>query len=193
MNYFLGYVGRIRQLSGCITFIVGFILTMNFPSTGYSQAEQLSTEFRSNNKVLGCDESVALQDIIVTEALERLEEESVLLVIIRPSTSENNDLLSRRRLFNVQQYFRDRGSRLNMEKVLFALGTPVPGNSRLEYYINGKLSLRLIYPTKGYICHSCCGPDPAYYPYKKVTTIINEGSHNSITTKLSSDRATTCL
>jgi hypothetical protein len=144
------------------------VLLLCATSFAYGQVEKFTKDLRFNDEVLGCDESVALQDLVVSEALGLMQEESFLIVVIRPGNNDNNDLLTQRRLFNVKQYFRDRGSRLNNKKVLIVLGAPVDGQSRLEYYLNGKLFLSLIYPNKGFICHSCCGPDPAYYPYKKM-------------------------
>ena len=125
------------------------------------------TELRLNDKVLACDDGVSLQDLAVGEAFKNLGKDAVLFVVIRPSRGEDTKELSAKRIYNVEQYFRDRGSRMESQRVLVTLGPSVEGNARLEYYINGEIFVRLIYPDKGFICHSCCGPDPAYYPHKK--------------------------
>jgi hypothetical protein len=89
-------------------------------------------------------------------------------VVVSQGIGENSDKLLQRRLYNVHQYFRDRGKRLSREKIIVSVGESVSGNGRLEYYINGQLYLRLLYPKNGYICHSCCGPDMDYYPDKRI-------------------------
>lgn len=144
-----------------------FFVAMFTTSILLAQNSQTEIEPKINDKLLVCDESVALQDIVVTEALTKLKENSVLFVVVSQGTSENSDKLLQQRLYNVRQYFRDRGNRLSREKIIIVIGQAVSENGRLEYYINGQLVLRLLYPKDGFICHRCCGPDEDYYPDKE--------------------------
>ncbi len=147
-----------------------FLITIFLASALHAQTKD-ETTLGFDGIPLSCDDSVALQDYLVTEALAKLKENSVLFVVVSQGVEENSDSLLQRRIYNVRQYFRDRGSRLSGEKIVVVIGEPVPGNGRIEYYINGKLSMRLLYPKNGYICHSCCGPDKNFYPEKEVYEI----------------------
>ncbi len=118
------------------------------------------------NEILNCESSLAHQDIVVSEALEQTKTGGVLIVVIRLGDGENSSELTRRRLYNLRQYFRQRGSRLKPEQVVLAAGERVKGYGRIEYYLNGKLHERILFPKNGYTCHRCCGPDDEYYPDK---------------------------
>lgn len=156
-------------LSSTITRFLGvFFITIFIASVLHAQNSQTETILGFSGKPLSCDDSVAFHDLIVTEALTKLKENSVLFVVVSQGTGENSDELIQRRLYNIHQYFRDRGNRLSREKIIIVVGQSVSGNGRIEYYINGQLYLRLLYPKNGYICHSCCGPDIDYYPDKGI-------------------------
>lgn len=135
-------------------FLFIFFLGLIVVSSALGQERVSGTDLRSINKVLGCEETVALQDVIVTEALRLLGTESVLFVVVRPGARENFEKLTNQRLFLARQYFRERGRRLNADKSIVVLGPPTSGAGRLEYYINGELYLRLLYPKNGYVCHN---------------------------------------
>lgn len=117
-------------------------------------------------RLLSCEEELERQDFVVAQALEKLKDDSLLFVIVRQGNKESSNDLAIRRLHNVNRYFKERGSRLPFEKVLVAVGEPVPGFGRIEYYIFGQLRQVILYPQNGFICHSCCGPDKRYYPEK---------------------------
>jgi hypothetical protein len=121
-------------------------------------------------ELLSCDDAVARQDFVVTEALTRLDGESILIVVLRPSAGEKSNLIRAKRLYNLQQYFKDRGKRLPADRFVIAVGPPVSGLARIEYYLDGKLFEKINFPRNGFVCHRCCGPDPAYYPDKKAPT-----------------------
>lgn len=118
------------------------------------------------NEILNCETSLVHQDYVVSEALEQTKTSGVLIVIVRLGDGENSSELTHRRLYNLRQYFKQRGSRLKPEQVVLAAGERVKGYGRIEYYLNGKLHERLLFPRNGYICHSCCGLDERYYPEK---------------------------
>lgn len=118
-----------------------------------------------NDRILNCEMELLTQDAVLSKALE-LQGGGILIVVIRPGTRETSAELTRRRLFNVKKYFSDRGKELPTSKVLFTIGEPVIGYGRVQYYLDGKLLQQLVFPTNGYICHSCCGPDADYYPEK---------------------------
>jgi hypothetical protein len=149
-------------------FFVFCFLTSFCVCLARAQPEQTQSLLqRRNESVLSCDDGVARQDFIVSEALEKLKDDTFLFVILRQSINESSENLAERRLFNIQRYFfKERGSRLPGKKVVIAIGQPVEGLGRVEYYIDGRLFEFLFYPRNGFICHSCCGPDDSYYPDK---------------------------
>ena len=119
---------------------------------GFSQNQKPEKDLRTIDKVLGCEESVALQDIIVSEALKVRNANSLLIAVIRPGKNENVDKVNQERLSRSRQYFDARGARIGPEKSMVVLGPSVSGPGRIEFYINGELYLRLIYPNNGNIC-----------------------------------------
>ncbi|MBA2335716.1 MAG: hypothetical protein H0V90_12380 [Blastocatellia bacterium] len=135
------------------------LLPLLFPTGGHGQFQDLSNP-------LGCDEAVARQDVVVSVALERLRENSFLIVVIRPGAGETSKKLASERLFNINQYFRLRGSRITPDKLVIATGAQTQSLGQVEFYINGQLADALPYPRNGFICHACCGPDTDFYPDK---------------------------
>jgi len=123
----------------------------------------------SNEKLLTCDDAVARQDMIVSVALAELKANSYLIVIVRPGAHEKSKKLESERLFNVQQYFRLRGRRIDSDKVIIATGLRTEGLGRLDFYLHGQLTDSLPYPRNGFLCHACCGPDTDFYPDKSRT------------------------
>lgn len=130
-----------------------------------------------NGLFLSCDDAVARQDYAVSEALDALKNEGdkeqigpVLIVILRQSVEERSQKLLKERLQNLEQYFRDRGSRLKSQHVLVAVGPAVEGYGRIEYYIFGRLNETIYFRKNGFVCHECCGPDDRYYPHRKKAT-----------------------
>ena len=131
-------------------------------------------EFRyDHDELLNCEQNLVRQDIVVNDALEKTKTDGVLIAIVRLGDGENSQQLVRRRIFNIRQYFRTRGHRLPSEKLVVAQGEKVKGYGRIEYYLDGKLHERLLYPKNSFICQSCCGPDPDYYPYKPKRKVNN--------------------
>ncbi len=120
------------------------------------------------DELLNCERNLLYQDVVINAALEQTKEDGVLIVVVRLGDSEASRELIRRRLYNLRQYFKERGSRLVTERIIFAEGERVKGYGRIEYYLGGKLYERLLFPKNGYICHSCCGLDHNYYPEKEV-------------------------
>lgn len=136
-------------------------LFLLFPTFIFAQ------ERRSDyDELLNCERELLYQDLVVNAALEKTKENGVLIVIVRLGDGETSPELIRRRLYNVRQYFKERGSRIVSEKVIIAEGERTKGYGRIEYYLDGKLYERLLFPKNGYICHSCCGPDGNYFPEK---------------------------
>jgi hypothetical protein len=126
---------------------------------------------KSPYKILQCDDAVSHQDFVVSETLDKLKlglehDGPALIVILRQSVDETSQKLLRERLYNIDQYFLRRGSRLESNQVLIAVGNPVKGNGRIEYYLNGRLLETILFPKRGFICHECCGPDDRYFPDK---------------------------
>lgn len=126
--------------------------------------------------LLSCHDAVARQDYVVSETLDALKSEGdreqigpVLIVILRQSVGEKSQKLLKERIANLEQYFRDRGSRLKPQQVLVAVGPSVEGYGRIEYYIFGRLSATIYIRKNGFVCHECCGPDDRYYPHRKKT------------------------
>jgi hypothetical protein len=127
-----------------------------------------------NEMFLSCDDAVARQDYVVSESLNALKNETdkeqnvpVLIVILRQSIGEKSQKLLKERIANLEQYFRDRGSRLKPQQVLVAVGPSVEGYGRIEYYIFGRLSATIYIRKNGFVCHECCGPGDRYYPHRK--------------------------
>jgi hypothetical protein len=135
------------------------LLMLFIPIGLYGQSQNLPN-------LVDCDESVARQDAVVSVALERLRDYSFLIIVIRPGVGENSSQLASKRLFNMRQYFKLRGSRLKSDRLIFANGVPTEGLGQVEFYINGQLAEALSYPRNGFICHSCCLPDTDFYPEK---------------------------
>jgi hypothetical protein len=120
------------------------------------------------DELLNCERNLLYQDFVINAALEKAKENGVLIVIVRLGDGETSRELIRYRLYNLRLYFKERGSRLASEKIIFAEGERVKGYGRVEYYLDGKLYERLLFPENGYICHSCCGYDHNYYPEKEI-------------------------
>ena len=120
------------------------------------------------DELLNCERNLLYQDVVVNAALEQTNKNGILIVIIRLGDGEISRELIRRRLYNVRQYFKERGSRLKSENVIVAEGERTKGYGRVEYYLDGGLYERLLFPKNGFICHSCCGLDHNYYPEKEV-------------------------
>lgn len=116
-------------------------------------------DMRDNEKVLTCDESLMLQDLVVSAALEKVSGESVLIVILRPGKTDSSEALTKRRLSMVAQYFDTRGNRLPNDRLVIAVGSEIEGPSRLEYYLSGSRILRLVFPKGKHLCIECCGKD----------------------------------
>jgi hypothetical protein len=119
------------------------------------------------DELLNCERNLLYQSVVVNAALEQTKENGVLIVILRLGDGETSRELMRQRLYNVREYFKERGNRLGSEKLIVAEGERTKGYGRVEYYLDGKLYERLLFPKNGYICHSCCGPDEGYYPDKE--------------------------
>jgi hypothetical protein len=107
------------------------------------------------------------QEDIISAAVEQIKRGGVLVVVARLGDGEGSRELNRRRLYNVREYLEGRGG-LAADKIVVAEGERVRGYGRLEYYLGGKLFEQLLFRRNGYVCHSCCGPDESYYPYKEV-------------------------
>lgn len=118
-----------------------------------------------NNVLVNCETGLVMQHIVIDNALKKTKDGGVLIVIVRLGDGENSSELIQRRIYNMREYIKYRYNSLASEKVIVAEGETVKGNGRIEYYLGGQLSERLLYPKNGYICHSCCGPDERYYPY----------------------------
>lgn len=151
-----------------VRFLGIFIISLIMVTVLQAQNDQTEPILGFSGEPLSCDDGVAFHDLIVTEALEKMKENSFLFILVSQGNRENSDELLQRRIHNIRQYFRDRGSRLSSKRIIIATGQSLSGKGQLEYYINGELYLRLLYPKNGYICHSCCGPDKNYYPDKEI-------------------------
>ena len=148
-----------RFLNGIVASKWIALLILFTPAGAYGQSQ-------NPTNLVSCDEAVMRQDAVVSVALDRLRDNSFLIIIIRPGDGENSNQLATKRLFNMQQYFRLRGSRIAPDKFIFANGLPTKGLGQVEFYMNGQLADVLSYPHKGFICHSCCVPDTDFYPDK---------------------------
>ena len=133
-------------------------------------AQERSEEFRRrkiNDRVLTCEMGLQYQEDIISAAVEQIKRGGVMVVMARLGDGEGSRELNRRRLYNVREYLKERGG-LAADKIVVAEGERVRGYGRLEYYLAGKLFEQLLFRRNGYMCHSCCGPDESYYPYKEV-------------------------
>jgi hypothetical protein len=148
------------------SFLLSLLLLL--PSYAISQERLEEAEQREiNNRVQNCETGLVYQEDIIRAAVEQIERGGVLIVVARLGDGENSRELNRRRLYNEREYLRERGG-LAADKVVVAEGARVRGYGRLEYYLGGRLFEQLLFRRNGYICHSCCGPDERYYPYKEV-------------------------
>jgi len=148
-----------RSLNGIVASKWIALVFLFMPARLYGQSQNPPNLF-------DCDESVARQDGVVSVAAEGLGDNSFLIIVIRPGKGEVSNQLASRRLFNMKQYFKLRGSRVAPDKLIFANGEPTKGLGQVEFYINGHLTDVLAYPRNGFICHSCCLPDTDFYPDK---------------------------
>ncbi len=141
-------------------------LLLPFSTTAQERSEEIQRR-EINNRVLNCETGLIYQEDIIRAAVEQFERGGVLIVVARLGDGENSRELNRRRLYNVRVYLRER-ARLAADKIVTAEGERVRGYGRLEYYLGGRLYEQLLFRRDGYMCHSCCGPDESYYPYKEV-------------------------
>lgn len=125
-------------------------------------------------EVLDCDDAVGRQDNIVSATLDQLKDGAVLFVVSRVGFGEKSTNLSAQRLYNLRQYFKDRGNRLQSNQVLIVTGDPIQNYGSVQYYINGILYDELRYPRNGFLCHECCGPQNQYYPKVRNTKSLEE-------------------
>ena len=160
----------IRKKLPSISFRIAAIVGVLILAAGIVAAQNR----KQSDEFLSCDDAVARQDYVVSEALNALKNEAntgqdgpALIVILRHGAGEKSLKLHKERLQNLEQYFRDRGSRLEAKQVLVAVGPAVEGNGRIEYYIFGRLNETIYFRRNGFICHECCGPDDRYYPHRK--------------------------
>jgi hypothetical protein len=125
-------------------------------------AQEPQNEFRQMKLIerpLNCELNLLYQNLVMEEAIRETKNGGVLVVIGRSGSGESSRTIMRRRLLNVRQYFDERAQRLDPQKVVIAQGDAVKGFGRLEFYINGILFQRLMFPKNDYICISCCGPE----------------------------------
>lgn len=118
------------------------------------------------DELLNCERNLQYQDFVISNALEKTKNDGVLIVIVRLGDGETSRELNRR-LYNLRRYFTEYSQVLKPEKIVFAEGEKVKGYGRVEYYLDGELFERLLFPKNGFICHSCCGYDHNYYPEKE--------------------------
>jgi hypothetical protein len=143
-------------------------LLLFFPIFTVAQEQTETVERREiNNQLNNCEMNLAYQDYISTVALEQTQNGGVLIVIARLGDGENSRELIRRRMYNVRFFLEKRG-RLAPKKFVVAEGERVKGYGRFEYYLGGKLFEQILFNKNRYICHSCCIPDPSYYPDKTI-------------------------
>lgn len=142
-----------------------------FSISGNLLAQDMTTDggLWSRPTVLNCETNLVYQDLTVNAALAEKDNKKVLIVIVHAGDAEDSQILLDRRLYNLRQYFNNRGKRLGSDNVVIGTGERVNGLGRVDYYVGGKLYMRLFFPNNGYICHSCCGPDDVYYPDKAKT------------------------
>ncbi len=145
--------------------LLAFVIALFLSFPIFTAAQEHRNDY---DELLNCERALLYQDVVVNAALEQTNKNAILIVIVRLGDDETSRELIRRRLYNVRQYFRERGSRLAAEKVIVAEGERTKGYGRVEYYLGGELYERLLFSKNGFICHSCCGPDEGYYPDKEV-------------------------
>lgn len=115
---------RISSAAGVVKNVLCLFILASVSSSllNAQQTQAPSYDLSRNVDVLGCDEGLARQDIVVSEALNRLKEDAVLFVILRPGKSESSAKLVEQRLFNVTHYFSDgRAVRLDTDKKVLDL------------------------------------------------------------------------
>jgi len=117
------------------------------------------------DQLLNCERSLQYQVAVLNQASQFVKNGRRLIVIVRLGKGEESRELLRRRMYNLHTFIEQNGT-VGLDKVVFAEGPSVAGYGQVEFYINGELAERLLYPKNGYICHSCCGPDSMYYPWK---------------------------
>lgn len=86
-------------------------------------------------------EQCAYREVIIHSANLDVPGDQILTVVARPGVGDVRPWLMRRRLYNVRAYlteFLPPGQRRRAEKVLLAVGEPVAGLGRLEFYGGGK-------------------------------------------------------
>jgi len=145
---------------------IAFLLCAPIFTTAQEQAEKVERR-EINNQLHNCEMNLAYQDYISNAAREQTQNGGVLIVIVRLGNGETSRELMRRRMYNVREFLKLRGH-LTPEKFIVAEGEPVKDFGRFEYYLGGKLFEQILIPKNGYVCHSCCIPEPHFYPDKTI-------------------------
>ncbi len=131
---------------------ISFVVLLGFAGFQTISAQK-AFDLRSIDKPLGCEESFALQGVVISEAIELLNTDAILFLVVSPGNNEKSRRLTQQSIIKARNYLSRWKERLKPDRVRIVEGVSTAGNGRLEYFINGELYLRLMYPKKGYICH----------------------------------------
>lgn len=113
----------------------------------------------------GCELNAAALDSVRNEALEKVREDGVVIVIARLGNDETSRVHNRRRLLAVKGYLSRYG--LHAQRIVTAEGERVSGYGRVELYIDGKLRIVLLANRNRGLCVECCDTgDVELYQYR---------------------------
>ena len=115
---------------------------------------------------LSCEDSEALLDGVANEARSGVATGGVLIAVARLGVRETSAKLNRERLSAVKKFFLGRD--IPAQTVVTAEGERVGGLGQVEFYIGGRLFMRLQARHNRGICIECCNPAPEdFYPRRK--------------------------
>ena len=115
---------------------------------------------------VSCEDSEALLDWVANEARSGVAQGDVLIAIARPGSRETSAKLNRERLSAVQKFFAGRD--IPAQAIVTAEGERINGLGQIEFYLGGRLFLRLQARHHQSICTECCNPVPEdFLPRRK--------------------------
>ena len=115
---------------------------------------------------LSCEDSEALLDGVANEARSGVAKGDVLIAIVRLGSRETSAKLNQERLSAVKKFFIGRD--IPAQAIVAAEGERVGGLGQVEFYIGGRLYMRLQARRHKSICIECCNPAPEdFYARRK--------------------------
>lgn len=120
-------------------------------------------QVQSNNRVLelrseSCEIDEHNFNVVMVDALGKLNESGFLIVIARPGKGDKSPSLSRKRLDAAKEWMGR--AEFPTNRLILAEGERVSGSGRVEFYVGGALTHVILPRANQGLCTQCCQPPP---------------------------------